>query len=162
MSENDTNPVNAEQSVTSEPAQSVSEAETSPNPTETESTSEPLTAHMGRSEPLGESDPPPSVAEASAMTPQVANVSAPSQSAQVFVGKDILVKARATIQNRKRVKLEKILEHLNAKNHITNDEVEKLLHVSDATATRYLSQLEGEGKIKQIGTTGKAVMYTKP
>ena len=31
---------------------------------------------------------------------------------------------------------------------ITNDEVEKFLHVSDATATRYLSQLEKEGNIK--------------
>ena len=65
-------------------------------------------------------------------------------------------------QNRKRIKLEKILEYVHARNHVTNDEVEKLLHVSDATATRYLSQLEREGKIKQIGKTGKAVTYTKP
>ena len=50
---------------------------------------------------------------------------------------------------------------LNTKNKITNDEVEKLLHVSDATATRYLSALEKEGKIKQVGKTGKAVVYSK-
>jgi predicted HTH transcriptional regulator len=45
--------------------------------------------------------------------------------------------------------------------NITNDEVEKYLHVSDATATRYLSILEKEGKIKQNGKTGKGVLYTK-
>jgi Fic family protein len=44
---------------------------------------------------------------------------------------------------------------------ITNDEVEKLLHVSDATATRYLSHLEQQGRIMQTGKTGHAVSYTK-
>jgi len=42
---------------------------------------------------------------------------------------------------------------------ITNNEVEKLLGVSDATATRYLNELEKEGKIQQIGTTDHAVYY---
>jgi len=44
---------------------------------------------------------------------------------------------------------------------ITNDEVEKFLHVSDATASRYLSQLEKEGKIKQHGKTGAGVSYSR-
>lgn len=44
---------------------------------------------------------------------------------------------------------------------ITNDEVEKLLHVSDATATRYLAELEKRGKIRQVGTTGRSVKYVK-
>ena len=47
------------------------------------------------------------------------------------------------------------------KSKITNDEVEKILHISDATATRYLDILENEGKIKQEGKTGKAVFYSK-
>ena len=81
------------------------------------------------------------------------------------------MKARATIQDRKHKKHEKILEALDGKGpttlklrragKITNDEVEKLLHVSDATATRYLSALEKEGKIQQVGKTGKAVEYTR-
>jgi len=75
--------------------------------------------------------------------------------------RDLLVKARAAIQNRKHIKLEKILSEVAKKGKITNDEVEKLLHVSDATATRYLSALVKEGKIKQIGKTGKAVEYTR-
>ena len=53
-----------------------------------------------------------------------------------------LTKAQLTIQEKKRKKLEKIIEALNTKGKITNDEIEKLLHVSDATATRYLEQLE--------------------
>jgi Fic family protein len=44
---------------------------------------------------------------------------------------------------------------------VTNDEVEKLLHVSDATAERYLNTLEKENKIKQTGKTGKSVFYFK-
>ncbi len=46
------------------------------------------------------------------------------------------------------------------KSKITNDEVKDFLHISDATATRYLSQLEKENKIKQVGKTGHAVSYT--
>lgn len=64
-------------------------------------------------------------------------------------------------QERVKKKLENIIEFLNTKGKVTNDEVEKLLHVSDATATRYLSQLEKEGKIKQEGRTGKSVSYSR-
>lgn len=62
---------------------------------------------------------------------------------------------------RKGKKLDKIMEVLSKKSKISNDEVEKFLHVSDATATRYLSILEKEGKIKQEGKTGKFVFYSK-
>jgi hypothetical protein len=86
----------------------------------------------------------------------------PQTTSIVHTARDLLVKARATIQFRKTAKLEKIMSALQKKNHITNDEVEKLLHVSDATATRYLSALEKQGRIKQIGKSGKAVTYTKP
>ncbi|MFC1623646.1 DUF977 family protein [Patescibacteria group bacterium] len=54
---------------------------------------------------------------------------------------------------------EKILEFLRSNEKITNNNVEKLLGVSDATATRYLNELEKEQKIKQIGTVGHAVYY---
>jgi hypothetical protein len=73
----------------------------------------------------------------------------------------ILTKARLMIQLRKQKKLLKIMPLFTKKNSITNDDVEKLLHVSDATATRYLSELEKQGKIKQTGKTGHAVTYSK-
>jgi hypothetical protein len=74
--------------------------------------------------------------------------------------RELLVKARNMIQFRKRKKLDKIMTLFAKQTKITNDEVEKFLHFSDATATRYLSQLEKEGKIKQNGKTGKSVFYT--
>lgn len=75
--------------------------------------------------------------------------------------RDLAIKARAVIQGLKRKKLDKILEFVTAKGSVTNDQVEKLQHVSDATATRYLTQLEKEGKLRQEGRTGKSVKYQK-
>ena len=72
-----------------------------------------------------------------------------------------IVKARAKIQETKHKKLDKIMAMLTEKGRITNDDVEKLLHVSDATATRYLQSLEKENKIKQTGSTGTGVFYEK-
>ena len=75
-----------------------------------------------------------------------------------------------TLRLQANIRLRELLTHLyvlvpvldNNKHYwVGNDEVEKLLHVSDATATRYLSVLEREGKIKQLGKTGKGVVYTK-
>ena len=74
---------------------------------------------------------------------------------------ELLAKAKNAIQFRKRKKLNRIMTLFLKKSKITNDEIEKFLHVSDATATRYLSQLEKEGKIKQNGKTGKRVFYSK-
>ena len=73
----------------------------------------------------------------------------------------LLIKVQESIQFRKRKKLDKIMSMFEIKSKITNDEVEKLLHVSDATATRYLTILKQENKIKQEGKTGKAVFYSK-
>jgi predicted HTH transcriptional regulator len=51
------------------------------------------------------------------------------------------------------------LVEITKKGKITNDEVEKLLHISDKTAERYLSQLIKEQKIKTNGKKGKAIEY---
>ena len=77
------------------------------------------------------------------------------------LARELLIKARKMIQFRKRKKLDKIMTLFLKKNKITNDEVEKFMHVSDATATRYLNTLEKENKIKQSGKTGKSVFYSK-
>lgn len=55
----------------------------------------------------------------------------------------------------------KILELLNTKHQITNTDIENHLGVSDASATRYLDELEKERKVKQFGKTGKHVYYEK-
>ncbi len=75
--------------------------------------------------------------------------------------RELLLKAKDAIAFRKRKKLDKVMGIFLKRTSVTNDEVEKLLHVSDATATRYLSILEKEGKIVQTGRTGRAVSYTR-
>ena len=53
----------------------------------------------------------------------------------------------------------KVAEMFNFGREITNDDIEKALGVSDATATRYLDKLEEDGKIVQIGKEGRFVKY---
>ena len=135
---------------TASPEASQSTPET--QPASPEPVPNPETAQMGRSEPL----PPKPEPIAPEPPSAVASIPAPSH----FI-RDLLNKARVAIQDRKRKKRDKIMQALAKKNHVTNDEVEKLLHISDATATRYLSALEKEGKIKQVGKTGAGVTYSK-
>jgi len=116
--------------------------------------SESVTPQMGRNEPLGE----PVSVESSI---EALRIPKPQTQNPVLV---ILAKASLAIQFRKRKKLNRILDLFAKQTSITNDEVEKYLHVSDATATRYLSILEKEGKIKKNeakGKTGKWVSYLK-
>ncbi len=56
---------------------------------------------------------------------------------------------------------QKVLQSIEMQKSITNDAVQNLLGVSDATATRYLDELEKEGKIKQVGAMGGYVYYEK-
>ncbi len=57
----------------------------------------------------------------------------------------------------------KILEYFDlvGDGRVKNDDVQKLCGVSDATATRYLEELEQEKLIKQIGDFGTYVYYEK-
>lgn len=53
----------------------------------------------------------------------------------------------------------KVYMEARVKGAITNNDVEALLGVSDATAERYLNELEKQGRIAQIGKTGRTVSY---
>jgi len=74
---------------------------------------------------------------------------------------NLLIKARAKIQERKQKKLDKIMALFNAKPKITNQDIQKLLRISRTSSFRYLDILEKQNKIKQVGNTGKAVFYSK-
>lgn len=65
-------------------------------------------------------------------------------------------------QKEKVENLQKILDFIADKEKMTNNDVEKLLGVSNATVERYLDELEKDGKLKQIGKTGQSVYYQKP
>ncbi|MCR4264202.1 MAG: DUF977 family protein, partial [Candidatus Roizmanbacteria bacterium] len=55
---------------------------------------------------------------------------------------------------------QKILTFIQTNEKIQNNDVEKLAGVSNATAERYLDELEKEGKLTQHGTIGQGVFYT--
>ena len=55
---------------------------------------------------------------------------------------------------------QKILAFVQEHGKIQNNDVEKLAGVSNATAERYLDELEQEGKLTQHGVIGPNVFYT--
>jgi len=59
----------------------------------------------------------------------------------------------------KQENLRKILEFIRTREKVTNNDIENLLGVSDATAERYLEELQQKGRIEQVGKTGRSVYY---
>lgn len=128
---------------------------------EQETVSEPISQPESRLEPAGPQVNPVSnpVGQAdgtggTGLQPVIASTSLVSRA------RELLVKARETIQFRKRKKLEKIMSLFLKKQSITNDDVQMLVYVSDATATRYLNQLEREGRIRRENA-GKYLSYSR-
>src|SRR3989338_3326217 len=127
------------------------ENEPSPEPvSERAEVLEPETAQIPVSEPLEKPE-----------TSQNEQAKPVRENSKPSLARELLITARNAIQFRKRKKLDRVMSMFLQHSKITNDEVEKFLHVSDATATRYLSILEKEGKIKQNGKTGKGVSYSR-
>ena len=58
-------------------------------------------------------------------------------------------------QEQKEEAKKKILEFIRQNGRAKNDDIERMLGVSDATATRYLEELVTEGKIVQKGETSQ-------
>lgn len=63
---------------------------------------------------------------------------------------------REVVRSRKQARLEKVMEMAREKGSIVNDDVEKLLKVSDATATRYLNALVVAARLRRSGHAGGA------
>jgi Fic family protein len=72
--------------------------------------------------------------------------------------KENLIEKQARV---KQANKQQILGLLETQSPLTNNHVEQLLDISDATATRYLEELEKEDKVRQVGKTGQAVYYEK-
>lgn len=127
---------------------------TTPNP-ESESQLEPA---VQQAEPVSNG-----TSQAPETTPEPVPTPEPQVVASAFPiirARELLIKAKEMIQFRKRKKLEKIMAMFLKKQTITNDDVQKLVYVSDATATRYLDQLEKEGRIKKENA-GKYLSYSR-
>ncbi len=138
-----------------EAAASVPEPEQTPTQTET-----PASAEVSEAvpEPVSESATSTPAPET---TPKPQQTSQPQTTTTIIRPQGDLAAANAKIQATKQKRLDKIMSRLSEKGKITNDEVEKLLRVSDATATRYLDTLEKEGRVRQEGKTGRSVVYIK-
>ncbi|MFH1968380.1 MAG: hypothetical protein ABIJ84_03265 [bacterium] len=65
------------------------------------------------------------------------------------------------LQEKKEQMKEKIMELFKGAEKISNKDVTGALDIAAATAVRYLDELEQEGKLKQVGKTGRTVIYTK-
>ncbi|MBU1557852.1 hypothetical protein KKC45_02725 [Patescibacteria group bacterium] len=74
---------------------------------------------------------------------------------------NLLNKARAKIQERKRNKLDKIMSLFESNPDISNSDIQNLLRTTKRSATRYLDILEKEQKIIQVGNAGRSVKYIK-
>jgi len=71
-------------------------------------------------------------------------------------------KARILKYIKKEMEYQKQLQNCNLGVEVvgvTCNEIEELLDISDSTARKYLNELEEEGKIEQIGKTGRGVTY---
>lgn len=80
-----------------------------------------------------------------------------------LIGKEVASQNKDLVSNQTAKKAEgkeKVLALAREKDSIKNDDVEKLLGVSNATAERYLNELESEGKLTQHGKIGQGVFYT--
>ncbi len=84
----------------------------------------------------------------------VAGISLGAYFAQQGSGGLLAKQAKKKAENK-----DKILVFLRENEKVVNNDIEKLLGVSDATATRYMNELEKEQKVRQIGKTGNAVYY---
>jgi len=105
------------------------------------STSEPV---QSQSAPVSESAPMP-------QTPLAPQPQSSAQFDQAGFIRSLLIKAQAKIQFNKQKKLEKIMVLAQKKKIIANEDVQKLLYVSDATATRYLVKLVAQGRLVRAG-----------
>lgn len=76
------------------------------------------------------------------------------------VAKEARRKGEIAVAKRIEKRKARIMERARKKGRITNDDVEDLFCISDSTARNYLNKLEAEGKLTQVGESGRGVYYT--
>ncbi len=60
---------------------------------------------------------------------------------------------------RKNANRDRALALLRERGELSNEEIRKHLGVSRRSAVRYLDDLEREGKVEQVGSSGRGVTY---
>lgn len=85
------------------------------------------------------------------LTPQAPQPQSLAQKDQTGFIRALLAKANAKLGLNRQKKLDNLMQLAQKKHTITNDDVQKLLRVSDATATRYLVKLVQQGRLARAG-----------
>ena len=85
------------------------------------------------------------------LTPQAPQAQSPAQQDQTGFIRALLAKAQAKIQFNKQKKLDKIILFAQKKKTVANEDIQKLLRISSATATRYLVKLVQQGHLARVG-----------
>ena len=98
-------------------------------------------------EPVVEPVAPPPPAAPAAPPPEAAASPAPAPTPRPSTGAHM----REVVRAKKQARLEKIVALAIEKRVKTNDDVQKRLGVSDATATNYLRELVRQGRLKKTG-----------
>ena len=86
------------------------------------------------------------------LTPIAPQTQPSAQQDQVGFIHSLLIKAQAKIQSNKQKKLNEIIQLAQKKQTIKNEDVQKLLRISSATATRYLVKLVQQGHLIRVGS----------
>lgn len=77
-------------------------------------------------------------------------------------GRDKIVGICATaigLDAKKQENKEKIAALLRERGELSNSDIREALGVSDRSVIRYMDELEREGKVEQVGKTGRSVAY---
>ena len=99
-------------------------------------------------QPVSTESAPPAPAPLTPPAPQPQSLA--QQDQKGFI-RALLAKAQAKIQFNKQKKLDKITLFAEKKKIIANEDIQLLLHVSSATATRYLVKLVQQGRLARTG-----------
>ncbi|OHA08846.1 MAG: hypothetical protein A3B37_00660 [Candidatus Sungbacteria bacterium RIFCSPLOWO2_01_FULL_59_16] len=107
----------------------------------------PETPPPAAEQPLPPPEPPPAEPQAPSQLPAAARPAI-----------DYPAIGRQTRIQKREARLEKLLAYAREKGRITNDEIQKLLRVSEATASRYACELVRRGLLSKAGK-GRAAYY---
>lgn len=76
--------------------------------------------------------------------------------------KDKVVGICATVVGldaKKKERKENILALLSERKELSNSDIREALGMAERSVVRYLDELEKEGKVEQVGATGRSVVY---
>ena len=135
-------------------------AESTPTPSQTQSEPIPETSSPSTNSNITIEKTPDTVTITEVMEPPAPPAPGPEVSKVPFdtksFFKSLLPKLKEKLFFRTEKRLSKIMDFTQKNGEVQNDEVEKLLHVSDATASRYLAKLVQRGNLKVSGPKNHA------